>query len=310
MKVRLGYVAISKTILESYCHTITYTQFKKLSMKEREQKWYKIVKENLKNLQKILKYNVKNHIYFFRISQTLIPLATHPEMTFDYIKPFQKEWKKIGSYIEKHHLRVDFHPDQFCLLNSAKEDYFPNTLRILMYLKNISDAMGIPCKIILHIGSREGGKEEALKRFKKNFQKVPFSIQNRILLENDDKSYTVEDTLNLCNELKVPMVLDVLHHKCNPSPKTLKEYFPQILKTWEREKIPPKIHFSSSLNQKQKWYHSDYISWKDFEKFVSILEQAHEDVDIMIEAKAKDEALLRLRRQIHFYLTDKKIHFE
>ncbi len=310
MRVRLGYVAISKTLLESYCHTLTYTNFQKLSDEQKKEKWTSIVTENLKNLKKILQYNVENNIHFFRISQTLIPLATHKEMTFDYIKPFQKDWENIGAYIKKNKIRVDFHPDQFCLLNSAKEDYFEVALRILTYIKNISDAMNIPCKIILHVGSREGGKDEALMRFKRNFQKLPTDIQKRIVLENDDKSYTVSDTLNLCRELHIPMVLDVLHHYCNHGKEKLETYFPLILDTWKDEELPPKIHFSSSLNQKHKWYHSDYIAWKDFFKFYSLLEKSNQDIDIMIEAKAKDEALLRLRRQIKMYLKNSNIHFE
>ncbi len=301
MKVRLGYVAISKTLLESYCHTITYTRFMKLDEEIREEKWKSLVRENLENLLKVLKYNVQNKIYFFRISQTLIPLATHPDFTFDYITPFLKEWRKIGDYIQKNHLRVDFHPDQFCLLNSTKEQVFKNAVQILLYLEKISNAMGLELPILLHIGSREGGKEEALNRFKKNFKKLPSSIQKRILLENDDRSYNVEDTLSLAQELKIPMVLDVLHDQCNKSSKPLSYYFLDILKTWDGKSLPPKLHFSSSLNQKHKWYHNDYIRWKDFLKFLPLLETAYQDVDIMIEAKAKDEALFRLRRQLKQY---------
>ncbi len=301
MEVRLGYVAISRTLLESYCHTMTYTRFQALTEEERFEKWTLLVKENLKNLKKILQYNVKNKIAFFRISQTLIPLATHPEMKYDYLTPFEKNWKEIGNYIKKHNLRVDFHPDQFCLLNSRKEECFPNALRTLEYLEKISKGMGLFLPIILHVGSREGGKEEALERFKTNFYKLPKSIQTRIVLENDDRSYTVEDTLTLCKELQVPMVLDVLHDKCNPSPKPLAFYFQEILKTWDNYPTLPKIHFSSSLNQTYKWYHSEYIKWQDFQKFLPLLESAQRNVDIMLEAKAKDEALFRLRRQLKLY---------
>ena len=310
MRIRLGYVAISRTLEESYCHTMTYTTFKKLSPHQRKEKWEAIVRENLNNLEKILRYNVQNNITFFRISQTIIPLATHEEMPFDYITPFQKEWTRIGNYIKENHLRVDFHPDQFCLLNSAKENYFQTTMRILTYLKRIMQAMDLSCKIVLHVGSREGGKEEALNRFRTNFYQLPQELQRLIVLENDDKSYTVEDTLKLCTELQIPMVLDFLHATCNRSPLPLKTYFPQILKTWENEALPPKMHLSSSLNSKHKWYHHDYIKWKDFLKCFALLETAKQDIDLMIEAKAKDEALFRLRRQIRYYFKDSKIEFE
>lgn len=309
MRIRLGYACSSNTLLETYCHTITYTRWKKLTKEEQYQIWEKLVTENLKNLKKILEYNVENEIYFFRLSPHIIPLATHQDMTFDYITPWKQEWREIGNYIKLNHMRVDFHPDQFCILNSNKEEIFKNSKRTLLYLEKIAKAMDIPCKMILHVGSMEGGKEEAIARFKNHFQKLPISIQKSILLENDDRSYHVEDVLNLARELNIPMVLDILHDKCNPSPKKLNAYLTEIIHTWKEEKTPPKIHLSSSKNKTYKWHHHDYIALKDFQNTLSLFFSLHQDIDIMIEAKAKDEALLRLRRQIKHYLQIDDISF-
>src|SRR5690606_17657360 len=79
-------------------------------------------------------------------------------------------------------------------------------------------------KMILHVGSAAGGKEAALERFKTNFKTFPEAITSRLLLENDDKTFTVRETLALCQQLDVPMVLDIHHHLCNDGGEEIGPY--------------------------------------------------------------------------------------
>ena len=116
-----------------------------------------------------------------------------------------------------------------------------------------------------------------------------------------DKIYTASDTLQLCQELKIPMVLDVHHHFCNPSLEKLEDLLLPIFETWKD--LPPKIHFSSPKNQKEKRSHHDYIQLEDFLSFLDLTKKIGKDFDVMIEAKAKDEALFRLIRQIKYKTT-------
>jgi len=85
---------------------------------------------------------------------------------------------------------------------------------------------------------------------------------------------------------------------CNPSTKPIEEYIKPILDTW-KNKIP-KMHFSSPKNKKEYRHHHDYINASDFIKFLAILEKYQRNIDIMIEAKAKDEAMFRLIREIKY----------
>jgi len=300
MKIRLGYVALPLTLNITASKTITYTNYKKLEKQKQIEKLDKIINQNFEAIKQILKYNHKNNIFFYRLSHKIIPLATHKEVKYDYIKPYKTKWEEIGNLIQKHKIRLDVHPDQFCVLNSENKTVVENTVLTLEYIKNIFKAMKIEGKIVLHVGGAYNNKEKAIQNFITNYKKLDKNIQKMIILENDDKIYNIKDTLSICEKLKIPMVLDYHHYICNNEGKDIKEYLNRIIKTWEHEELPPKMHFSSPKNKKEKRSHSDYINEDDFIEFLKILKNYNIDIDIMLECKAKDEALFRLIRQIKY----------
>ena len=294
MKIRLGYVSISKTLELTCSKTITYTNFKK---DDNFNKIDEIIVENLNNLEKIIDYNIKNNIHFYRLTSNLIPLATKSDVVFDYILKYKKQYQKIGDKINNSKMRVDVHPDQFCVLNSTKKEVLDNTFQILEYHYKILEALNIKNKIIiLHIGSNVFGKENSIKRFINNFYKLPNYIQKCIAIENDDKIYNIIDCINLCKKLNIPFVLDYHHHICN-NVCEIDDYLDEIFKTW---KTTPKIHFSSPKNKTKKDFrsHHDYINIDDFINFLQKIKNIN--LDIMLEAKAKDEALFRLVRLLKY----------
>ena len=298
MKIRLGYVSIAKTLELTCSKTITYTNFKK---DNNFNKIDEIIVENLNNLEKIIDYNIKNNIHFYRLTSKLIPLATKSDVVFDYILKYQKQYQKIGEKINNSKMRVDVHPDQFCVLNSTKKEVLTNTFQILEYHYKILEALNIKNKIIiLHIGSNVFGKENSIKRFINNFYKLPHYIQNCIAVENDDKIFNIVDCLNLCQKLNIPFVLDYHHHLCNNDGIRIDNYLKDIFNTWHSI---PKIHFSSPKNQTKKEIrsHHDYINVEDFIKFLDKIKYLDIDLDIMLEAKAKDEALFKLVRLLKYY---------
>ncbi len=298
MIIRLGYVSISKTLDLTCSKTITYTNFKKKSDFD---KIDEIILENLNNLEKIIDYNIKNNIHFYRLTSKLIPLATKEDVDFDYILKYQKQYRKIGSKINEHEIRVDVHPDQFCVLNSTKKEVLENTFKILEYHYKILEALNIKNKIIiLHVGSSVFGKENSIKRFINNFYKLPIHIQKCIAVENDDKIYNVADCLYLCRKLNIPFVLDYHHHICNNGGLNIDDYLKDIFNTWN---YTPKIHFSSPKNKTKKDMrsHHDYIDINEFIDFLNKIKHLNINLDIMLEAKAKDEALFKLVRLLKYH---------
>lgn len=303
MKVRLGYVAITKSLDGvTSSSTLTYTNYLKNDSKE--EKLYNIVLSNLEDLKKIISYNIKNNIHFFRITSALIPLATHKEVNFDYIKPFETYYKKIAEMIKNSNMRADFHPGEYTILNSTREEVIENTREILNYHYQLLKVLQIKNPLlVLHVGSNAFGKKASLGRFRNQFFLLPEEVRLSLALENDDKVFTVEDLLPVAKELNIPFILDYHHHICNPSTEAITSYLPDILKSWNG--VIPKMHFSSPKNKTKKEMrsHHDYIDCDSFIAFLQLIEPYFTEVDIMIEAKMKDEAMFRLIRELK-YKTD------
>ena len=300
MKVRLGYVALSKALDDiTTSSTITYTNY--INKNYNTSKLLEITKNNLDSLYEIIKYNVKNNFHFYRLTSKLVPLATHDKVNFDYITPLLDEYKKIGKLINDNNIRVDTHPDQYAVLNSMDSKIVKNTVEILEYHYKIMDAIGIKDKIIiLHVGSSACGKKASITRFINNFNKLPDHIKKCIAVENDDKVYNIKDVLELCHKINVPMVLDYHHFICNNEKEDINDYLKEIIDTWDGKL--PKMHFSSPKSKLKKEFrsHSDYINKECFIKFINILKKQDKDIDIMLEAKAKDDAVSRLARSLKY----------
>ena len=300
MKVRLGYVALSKALDDvTTSSTITYTNY--INKNYNTSKLLEITKNNLDSLYEIIKYNVKNNFHFYRLTSKLVPLATHDKVDFDYITPLLDEYKKIGKLINDNNIRVDTHPDQYAVLNSMYSKIVKNTVEILEYHYKIMDAIGIKDKIIiLHVGSSACGKKASITRFINNFNKLPDHIKKCIAVENDDKVYNIKDVLELCHKINVPMVLDYHHFICNNEKEDINDYLKEIIDTWDGKL--PKMHFSSPKSKLKKEFrsHSDYINKECFIKFINILKKQDKDIDIMLEAKAKDDAVSRLARCLKY----------
>ncbi len=297
MKVRLGYVGISKTIDKTSSSLVTYTEY--LKTKDFN-KVNDVIISNFEGLKCLLQYNLKNDISFFRLTSKLIPLATKDEVIFDYIKPYQKYYDELKKMCQN--IRIDMHPDQYTVLNSVKEEVVLNAIKNLEYHYAILEALGVSDKVILiHVGSSYFGKEKSITRFINTFNKLPVHLQNSIAIENDDKIFNIKDCLYLSKVLNIPFVLDYHHYNCNNDGEDIDDYFKEIFNTWKV--LRPKMHFSSPKSKLKKEFrsHHDYINVDDFILFLERIKKYNTDVDVMLEAKAKDEALFRLIRQLKYF---------
>lgn len=302
MKIRLGYVAIALNLPKvTSSSTVTYTNYLKQSNEEKKiNKLKQVTLSNVDDLYKILQYNVENNIHFYRITSALVPLATHPEIkNWDYRKIFKVDFKRIGNFLKECNMRIDTHPDEFNVINSIREEVVENSKRNLLLHVNLFEDMDYPNgKMILHIGSSQGGKEESIKRFINNFNNFPDDITDKLILENDDKTFNVKEVLKICKEVNTPMVLDVHHHVCNNEGYDLEPLIKDIFNTWRGETISPKIHFSSPRNGEKDRKHSDYIDVNSFVQFIEMCKPLDINFDVMLEAKKKDLSLYKLVRDI------------
>lgn len=292
MKVRLGYACITNCINDSSSSPYTYSEY----LKDGDiDKLDRVIISNLKSLNNIIDYNIKNNIHFYRISSKIIPLATKDDVKFDYTNKYKSYYDTIGKKISDSKMRVDFHPDQFCVLNSAKSDVVSNSVKILEYHYNLLNMLNVNDKIlILHVGSSTFGKENSISRFINNFNKLPIYLRKCIAIENDDKVFNVNDVLKISKVTSIPVVLDYHHHLCNKSDFS----FVDIFNSWGNSRV--KMHFSSPKNKRDYRSHNEYINGDDFINFIEILKKYDRDIDIMLEAKGKDDSLFRLVRYIKY----------
>lgn len=304
MIFRLGYVAMTLNLVDcSPSGTLTVSNYNKLpDDSSRIYKLRKITEKNLRNTLRILRYNLANNIKVYRFTSKLVPLATYPlTLDWDYTQDFKVEFREIGDFIKENNFRISAHPDHYTLINSKSKDVIKNSINDLDYHVRLFESMGIGdygYKLVLHIGGLYNNKDESIERFKDNFSRLPDRISKRIILENDDKSYSAADVLGICNELRVPMVVDIHHHNCVNNGEKLVNLLPQIFDTWNEESFNPKIHFSSPKSPNRFRSHADDIDSDEFRAFLDIAKVVGRDFDVMIEAKNKDSALLKLSKDL------------
>jgi UV DNA damage endonuclease len=256
---------------------------------------------NTKDIIKILEWNVQNGIKFFRLSSAIVPWGDKIDITKlkDY-EEIKKELRKAGDFAIKNGIRITTHPGPFVVLTSPKESVVKNAIADLEMHGLIFDLMGLSQtpynKINIHCNGVYGDKQSAMDRFCENFKRLSPSVQKRLTVENDDKAsmYSVKDLMYVHKKIGIPIVFDYHHHQFCTGGLSEEEALKLAATTWPEE-ITPVVHYSESKalhenNQKEKpQAHSDYIM---------ALPNTYElDVDIMLECKAKELALLDIRKK-------------
>jgi len=258
-----------------------------------EERLIKTVENNLDCLVKMLRFNYRNNILFFRITSDLVPFASHPICQFDWQEYFKTKFKEIGNLIKNYGIRISMHPDQFTLLNSSDKRVFENSLKELIYHSQVLDLMELDtsAKIQIHVGGVYGNKEKSIKRFEDRFEKLDEVIKRRLVIENDDKLYNLKNCLKINTETGVPVLFDVFHHEVNNSGETIKEAFKLFTKTWKEKDGIPMVDYSSHRIDDLKRKHAESINLKHFKDFLE--ETKTFDFDVMLEIKDKEKSAIK-----------------
>ena len=251
--------------------------------------------KNVKDLNGIISWNILNGYDFYRMSSGLAPWKT--EYDWDDLKDIDeiKRWfHSAGTMAKTHNVRLTSHPGPYNVLVSPKEEVVANCIKDLTIHGEEFDMMGLSRtpynKINIHLGVAYGDKEASMKRFVKNFPRLPESVSSRLTLENDDKAsmYSVKDLYyGIYKKIGIPIVFDYHHHKFCTGGMSEQEALEMALSTWGD--IKPVTHYSESRRDEQKdetirvQAHSDYVYDK--------IEMYGNDFDIMVEAKAKELAV-------------------
>jgi UV DNA damage endonuclease len=247
------------------------------------------IKENLIDLEKILEYNKSHNISLFRISSDIIPLGSHSVNNVLWYEHFNRELRNIGKFINDNGMRVSMHPGQYTVLNSENEETVSKAVKDLEYHTSFLDALEVDGshKIILHVGGVYGHKQNAIKRFIDNYRKLPKSIKNRLVIENDEKNYSIDDVLKISEKAQIPVVFDNLHNECHRDKNiNIDEIMEKVNKTWREKDGPIKVHYSQQDKTKKTGAHSKTINVKEFLEYHKQIKQYKPD--IMLEVKDKN----------------------
>ncbi len=276
---------------------------------------------SLAYVRDILTYLHRHQIHFYRLAGQLAPYLTHPQMPHFHhqIDESRNELAVIGDLARQLAIRLTMHPGHYIQLSSPDASRVARSQRELEACCALLDAMGLgpEAVIVVHVGGLYDDKTASLARFVRTIDSLKTTVRQRIVVENDERSYDMADLLWIHHRTGIRLVLDVLHHRCHNSTSTpLLDVLHSALATWPADQ-QPKIHLSSSRTELRHLYqqgekrlamplanqHSDFIN--PFEA-IDLLQAAHDHrlrpFDLMVEAKAKELALLRLRDQIAHYV--------
>jgi UV DNA damage endonuclease len=276
------------------------------------------LRHSLEHLQRILDYLERHDIRMYRLPTGLAPYASHPDLPqfHDQVGQCAEELAAVGAIVRERGIRLSTHPGQYTVLNSERADVQAAAVAELEVQAALLDGMGLgpEAVVVLHVGGTGGGLDAARDRFLAGFAQLSDAARARLVVENDDRSFALVDVLPLAERAGVRVVWDVLHHRCHdPARLSNRAALAAALDTWDRG--TPKIHFSSPRldvethkvrngRRSELRYvlpqlraHADLIDPIGFEAFLRDAPDGR-DFDVMLEAKAKDLALLRLREQL------------
>jgi len=279
------------------------------------------LRSSLQMLHAILDRLHAQDIRMYRMATALAPYASHPDLPqfHDQVRDCEQELAAVGALAREREIRLSTHPGQYTVLNSERPDTRAAAIAELEVQAALLDAMDLAPEavVVLHVGSAAGGTAAALDRFQAGFELLSERARARLVIENDDRSFGLADVRALAERTGLRVVFDLLHHHCHdPERIPDDQALASALATWPREQTP-KIHCSSPrLDVEQRRVrvgrrvetryalpqlraHADLIDPVGFERFLrETAPSAGRDFDVMLEAKAKDLALLRLREQL------------
>ncbi|KAH7202766.1 UV-endonuclease UvdE-domain-containing protein [Fusarium oxysporum] len=301
---RLGYACLNTYLRNANPPVFSSRTCQMASILERGQKYVQeLGLANARDIVKMIQWNHKYSINFMRLSSGMFPFASHEEYGYS-LAPFAADvLAEAGKVAAELGHRLTMHPGQFTQIGSPKKEVVAAAVRDLNYhdemlsLLKLPEQMDRDAVMVLHMGGVYGGKEATLNRFRENYAKLSDSVKRRLVLENDDVAWSVHDLLPICEELNIPLVLDYHHHNIIFDPcvregtEDIIGLYDRIKKTWTRKKITQKMHYSeqtaSAVSPQERRKHSARVK---------TLPPCDPDMDLMIEANDKEQAVFELMR--------------
>ena len=281
--MKIGYPCVNETLDCSAARTFRLASYSPERLVE-------TVASNLACLRRILEWNVAHGLLFFRMGSDIVPFGSHEVNTFPWQAHFQSEFRALGDFIKENGLRISFHPDQFVVLNSPDPGIVRRSVNELVYQGSMLDLMELDstAKLQIHAGGAYGDKGLALARWVETFhQLLPEAVKARLVVENDDRLYSLRECLSLHDETGVPILFDNFHHECLNHGEPMREALRLAAATWHPQRDGVlMMDYSSQAPGERRGKHTDTLMPELFEQFLAELDGL--DVDMMLEIKDKE----------------------
>lgn len=282
---------------------------------------------SLVHLRDVFAYLRAIDVRFYRLSADLAPFNTHPQLPqfHHQIEECEAELAAVGALAREQELRLTIHAPLHVQLAADEPQLAAQGIETLRSLAALLDAMhlDLDAVIVVHVGGLYGAEDYTIGRWVARWERLPPAVQRRIALEHDDHGPSLGTTLRVHAATGVPLVFDHLHFCLNnPERWSVAEGIAVALATWPHDRMP-KLHFSSPRTElrvveradpdrgRRRWllssprpgHHADFLNPWEFATFVRAADDAR-PFDVMLEAKASDLALLRLRHDLARYAPD------
>ena len=262
-------------------------------------------------LHDIMRYLQARDLHMYRMHSRLAPNLDALTTVARALSDSGAQLAALGRLAREAQIRLSFHAPASVVLNASNEAQADEAALGLSSYAAFLDAMelGPEAVVVLHVGGVYDHKEASLSRFCRRFELLPGAVRSRLALEQDDRRFGHADVRHIHERCGVPLVLDTLHHQVfNPEGIPLCDALDASLATWP-EGVTPKVHVSSPRTEMHpargarrarppRWTeHSDLVN--PFE-FIALLDLAQglAPFDVMLEARARDLAVLQLRQDM------------
>lgn len=283
------------------------------------------LRHSVERLFEVFAYLDRHDLRMYRMSSDLAPYLTHPDLPqfHHQLDEAAGDLEALGALARRHGLRLSLHPSQYIVLNAIDEAVAAKSIADLNAQAAILDRMGLgpEAVVVTHVGGAYGDKPAGVERFARRYGGLPEPTRRRLVVENDDTIFCAADALRVHQLCGIRVVFDNLHHFCNPGEGerrlSMREALERCLATWPSDQTP-KIHYSSPRTESQQMarkagksgkmeayaappdprLHSDYVNPAEFVLYRDHVFAGLRDFDVMVESKAKDLAVLRLRSEL------------
>jgi UV DNA damage endonuclease len=300
--MKLGLVCISEILKKKdkslAFKTMTRKRFLELDRDAALVELSSRILHNCKLTKQIVLHCAANGIAHYRISSCLAPLITDSSLNISYsdlpdMPVIESALADVGATAQRSGVSISTHPDCFNVLASYNPDVVDRSIKELNHQAYMLDLMGLPqnysAPMCLHLNLSPDFKRETLASYVDRFVSALFScspsVQNRLVLENEDSGFwNCKNLYDLFGKL-VPLVFDNLHDSCNRSDADQSMLLNLFKSTWGS--YVPVMHWSEGLPDKSR-------SHAEFATHVPSVVAANKDCVWEFELKGKDLAILQV----------------